>query len=70
MSSIGFEYNTAVVGSIFRIIPDAFGKAARTISTHLAKRQAERNLSLLDDRQLADIGLERADIHDRVWHSM
>ena len=28
---------------------------------------AERQLSNLDDRLLADIGLERADIHNKVW---
>ena len=28
---------------------------------------AERQLEKLDDRLLADIGLERGDIHARVW---
>ena len=27
----------------------------------------ERQLHALDDRMLADIGIERADIHTRVW---
>ena len=27
----------------------------------------ERQLHALDDRMLADIGIERADIHSRVW---
>ena len=27
----------------------------------------ERELYALDDRMLADIGIERADIHTRVW---
>ena len=29
---------------------------------------AERQLNTLDDRLLADIGLERADIHNKVWN--
>ena len=28
---------------------------------------AERQLETLDDRLLADIGIERAEIHHRVW---
>jgi uncharacterized protein YjiS (DUF1127 family) len=37
------------------------------VQSFLAKSRAERQLSQLDDRMLADIGLRRADISKSVW---
>jgi uncharacterized protein YjiS (DUF1127 family) len=35
--------------------------------TYLSKSRAERQLSQLDDRLLADIGVKRSDINKMVW---
>ena len=43
--------------------PSLFGR----IRTFLSKSRAERQLSQLDDRMLADIGLKRSEIHRMVW---
>ena len=37
------------------------------VRTYLAKSRAERQLSQLDDRLLADIGVKRSDINKMVW---
>lgn len=37
------------------------------VKTYMSKSRAERQLSQLDDRLLADIGLNRADIGRIVW---
>ena len=37
------------------------------VKAFLARSRAERQLALLDDRLLADIGLRRTDIHRMVW---
>jgi uncharacterized protein YjiS (DUF1127 family) len=37
------------------------------VKTYLAKSRAARQLSQMDDRMLADIGLSRGDINARVW---
>jgi uncharacterized protein YjiS (DUF1127 family) len=39
------------------------------VRAFLARSQAERQLSQLDDRLLADIGLKRSDIRKMVWGS-
>ena len=41
--------------------------AAKTGSKIVSRMRAEYQLQSLDDRLLEDIGLTRADIHDRVW---
>jgi len=49
---------------------DRAGMSAGLVSrvrTFLAKSRAERQLSQLDDRMLADIGLKRSEIHQMVW---
>jgi len=38
-----------------------------TLIARARLRATERHLRSLDDRQLADIGICRADIHDVVW---
>ena len=37
------------------------------VKTYLAKSRAARQLSQMDDRMLADIGINRGDINARVW---
>jgi uncharacterized protein YjiS (DUF1127 family) len=37
------------------------------VKLYLAKNRAARQLSQMDDRMLADIGLSRGDINARVW---
>lgn len=37
------------------------------VKGYLARSRAERQLSQLDDRLLADIGLKRADIATTIW---
>ena len=37
------------------------------VKSYLAKNRAARQLSQLDDRMLADIGISRGDINARVW---
>jgi uncharacterized protein YjiS (DUF1127 family) len=37
------------------------------VKSYLAKNRAARQLSMMDDRMLADIGLSRGDINARVW---
>ena len=37
------------------------------VQSFLARSRAERQLSQLDDRMLADIGLKRGDISKSVW---
>ena len=37
------------------------------MKTYLAKNRAARQLSQLDDRMLADIGIARGEINTRVW---
>ena len=37
------------------------------MKTYLAKNRAARQLSQLDDRMLADIGIARGEISNRVW---
>jgi len=38
-----------------------------SVKSYFARSRAERQLHLLDDRMLADIGLSRSDIARSVW---
>ncbi len=49
---------------------DFFGQLSRiasNVKTYAHRRRVEQRLQSLDDRMLADIGLERADIRTYVW---
>jgi uncharacterized protein YjiS (DUF1127 family) len=37
------------------------------VKTYLARNRAERQLHLMDDRMLADVGVKRGDIGRVVW---
>ena len=67
MSTIAFEYNSAIVGSFARLISGPFRGVARFAANYVARSRAERALAALDDRLLQDIGLARHEIHDKVW---
>ncbi len=68
MTSISYDYNTAVVGSIFRFIPNTFAALNAAFAKRVACEKAETQLRALSDRQLADIGIVRGDIHQVVWN--
>ncbi len=68
MSSITFEYNTSVLGTLARGVASPFAAIADFTTGYIARRNAERRLAALDDRLLQDIGIHRVDIHDIVWH--
>lgn len=42
-------------------------RIASNVKTYAHRRRVEQRLQSLDDRMLADIGLERADIRTHVW---
>jgi uncharacterized protein YjiS (DUF1127 family) len=39
----------------------------KRVKVFLARTSAERQLNMLDDRMLADIGVKRGDIRHTVW---
>ncbi len=50
-----------------RFVPDFLNRVSSRVSTILSRSRAERQLEQLDDRLLADIGLNRSEIHKMVW---
>ena len=42
-------------------------RIANNVKTYAHRRRVEQRLQSLDDRMLADIGIERADIRTYVW---
>jgi len=69
MSTLVFDHNTPIVGSASRMIANVLGGAADFALNYTSRARAEKQLASLDDRMLADIGMERADIHTKVWGS-
>jgi len=67
MSTLVFDHNTPIVGSASRMISEVLGGAADFAMNYTSRARAEKQLAALDDRMLADIGMERADIHNKVW---
>lgn len=67
MTTLVFDHNTPIVGTASRLISDVLGAAADFAMNYASRARAERQLSALDDRLLEDIGLNRYDIHRRVW---
>ena len=48
-------------------IPGLFTRVSNRVTGIVSRSRAERQLSQLDDRLLADIGVKRSDIHKMVW---
>ena len=67
MTAMTFDYNTAVISDLFRLVASTPVKAAIAVYSFYMHRKAERELMNLDARMLQDIGISRDDIHDRVW---
>ncbi len=65
-------YATAVNSKAF-FGPDSKGvfnfptRVWNALVSHFEMKAAQRQLETLDDRLLADIGIERADIPSKVW---
>lgn len=55
---------TTIAASAAR--PSFFATLRQNIAKNRARRATERELNALSDRDLADIGIHRADIHDIV----
>ena len=69
MNALVFDHNTPIVGSASRMIANILGGAADFAVNYPSRVRAEKQLASLDDRMLADIGMERADIQSKVWGS-
>ena len=63
MTTIAFAYNSAIFGSIARLISGAYHRTTDFALNYVSRSRAERQLAALDDRLLSDIGLNRCDIH-------
>ena len=67
MTTLVFDHNTPIVGWVSRLISDVLGGAADFAMNYASRVRAESQLASLDDHMLSDIGLERADIHGKIW---
>ena len=70
MANVHLTANSAVLshrnGSAVSLVDRIGGLFSKFVALR-ALYKAERELKSLDDRMLSDIGIERADIHNRVW---
>jgi len=62
MGSIASNYNTSVIGTFFSDFAGMISNSLHSAKDYLEVARAERELRLLDDRMLADIGLNRGEI--------
>ena len=68
MSTIAFQHNSAIFGSIARLISGTVHSVVDFTLNYASRSRAERQLAALDDRLLEDIGLNRFEIHRTVWN--
>lgn len=66
MGSIASQYNTSIIGTFFQDFAGVIANSFYSLKEFIATSRAERELRLLDDRMLADIGLNRSDITGAV----
>ena len=57
----------ATARSTSRSLPELLGSVSNRVTSYIKLSRAERQLAMLDDRMLADIGLRRNDIQTMVW---
>jgi len=62
MGSIASQYNTSIIGTFFQDFTGVITDSLISLKEFVAISQAERELRLLDDRMLEDIGLNLGDI--------
>lgn len=67
MTAITFNYNTDVLGTLFRLVVKAPYTGVKALYKAYVCSKAEAELSAMDDHLLKDIGVSRSDIHARVW---
>ena len=48
-------------------VPDFLTGMSRRVTSYVSMSRARRQLEALDDRLLADIGMNRSEIHTMVW---
>lgn len=67
MTAITFNYNTDVLGTLFRLVVRAPFIAVNAVYKFYVRNKAENELHAMDDHMLADIGISRGEIHLKVW---
>ena len=67
MTAITFDYNTDVLGTLFRLVVKAPFKGLNAMYKFYVRAKAENELIAMDDHLLADIGITRGEIHQKVW---
>jgi len=67
MTAITFDYNTDVLRTLFRLVVKAPLNGLSAMYKFYVRTQAENELAAMDDHLLADIGITRGEIHQKVW---
>jgi len=67
MTAITFNYNTDVLRSLFHLVVKTPVNGVNAIYKFYVRSKAENELAAMDDHLLADIGITRDEIHQKVW---
>lgn len=67
MTAITFNYNTDVLGTLFKLVVKAPFNGLKAMYQFYVRTKAENELAGMDDHMLADIGISRSEIHNKVW---
>lgn len=67
MTAITFDYNTDVLRTLARLVTAAPLALANAAYRYYVNSKAEAELNGMDAHLLADIGINRGEIHSRVW---